>query len=359
MRKIGLGRKAALIVVGAVLTGGSLTACSSSADKSSGESPKQASSNTVSGDASGAVGDLTIGLISHNIASPGIKLYRDVFTELAEARGWTVKSVDTGGDVVAAVNQTKQWVDEGVDVIVNDTVPNDLMTDGIKAANEADIPWFSVSSGGGVEGVANEVEANEYQSGAQLALAMVDAMGGKGNILRLTWSGLQSIRERSAALDAITATRENVKVVDTIELKVPGWAEDSYKQVTNYLQTHDDVDAIWMPWDDFAVDVSRAVEESGQDNIIIGGFDLDDSAADLLRKGGPFVMTNALNIPAMASKSIALIEAEAAGQDVPTMSYIPNCLATQDNIPDQGGRDSVEFWTKCYEEPLGLLADLS
>lgn len=359
MRKIGPGRKAALLVVMAMFAGGSLTACTSSADGSSGDSSEETSANGDSSAASGEVGDLTVGLISHNIASPGIKLYRDVFTQLAEDRGWTVKSVDTSGDVVAAVNQTKQWVDEGVDVIVNDTVPNDLMTDGIKAANDADIPWFSVSSGGGVDGVTNEVEANEYQSGAQLALAMVDAMGGKGNILRLTWSGLQSIRERSAALDAITSTRPDVKVVETIELKVPGWAEDSYKQVTNYLQTHDDVDAIWMPWDDFAVDVSRAVEESGQDDIIIGGFDLDDSAADLLRKGGPFTMTNALNIPAMAAKSIELIEAEASGQEVSTMSYIPNCLATQDNIPAQGGRDSVEFWTTCYEEPLGLLEGLN
>lgn len=358
MRKIGPGRRAALLVVGAVLVGGSLTACTSSADGNSEESSEQTSNGDSNEAAGGDVDDLTIGLISHNIASPGIKLYRDVFTELAEDRGWTVKSVDTSGDVVAAVNQTKQWVDEGVDVIVNDTVPNDLMTDGIKTAADAGVPWFSVSSGGGVEGVTNEVEANEYQSGAQLALAMVDAMGGKGNILRLTWSGLQSIRERSAALDAITSTRPDVKVVETIELKVPGWAEDSYKQVTNYLQTHDDVDAIWMPWDDFAVDVSRAVEESGQD-IIIGGFDLDNAAADLLRKGGPFVMTNALNIPAMAAKSIELIEAEASGQDVPTMSYVPNCLATQDNIPAEGGRDSVEFWTTCYEEPLALLADLS
>lgn len=357
MRKIGRGRKAAQLVVGAVLATGALTACTSTADQTAKESSDESSSASDANVAD--VDNLTIGLISHNIASPGIKLYRDVFTQLAEDRGWTVKSVDTSGDVVAAVNQTKQWIDEGVDVIVDDTVPNDLMTDGIEAASEAGVPWFSVSAGGGVDGVTNEVEANEYASGSQLGLALVDAIGGKGNILRLTWSGLQSIRERSAALDAIAATRPGVKIVETIELKVPGWADDAYKQVTNYLQTHDDVDAIWMPWDDFAVDVARAVKESGQDNIIIGGFDLDDSAADLLRQGGPFVMTNALNIPAMASKSVQLIAEEASGGDVPSISYIPNCLATQDNIPAEGGRDSVDFWTKCYEEPLNLLDDLS
>lgn len=357
MRKVGPGRRTATLFAAVAIAVSGLTACTSSADTSSDATPRNEAGDNGADGATGEVGPLTVGLISHNVASPGIKLYRDVFTDLAEARGWTVKSVDTSGDVVAAVNQTKQWVDEGVDVIVNDTVPNDLMTDGIQAASAAGVPWFSVSAGGGVEGVTNEVEANEFQSGAQLALALVDEMGGQGNVLQLTWSGLQSIRERSAALNAVADTREGVDIVETVELKVPGWADDAYKQVTNYLQTHDDVDAIWMPWDDFAVDVARAVEESGQD-IIIGGFDLDDSAADLLRKGGPFVMTNALNIPAMASKSVELIEAEAGGRDVPEISYVPNCLATQDNIPAQGGRDSVEFWTACYEEPLNLLADL-
>jgi ribose transport system substrate-binding protein len=356
MRKFGLGRGPALLAAGVMLVGGSLTACTSSADTQNTSSSSE--EDTSTSNAGGDVDDLTIGLISHNVASPGIKLYRDSFTQLAEDRGWTVKSVDTAGDVVGAVNQTKQWVDEGVDVIVNDTVPNDLMTDGIAAASDADVPWFSVSAGGGVKGVTNEVEANEFQSGSQLGLAMVDAIGGEGKILRLTWSGLQSIRERAAALDAIVATREGVEIVETIELKVPGWADDANKQVTNYLQTHDDVDAIWMPWDDFAVDVARAVEESGQKDIIIGGFDLDDSAADLLRKGGPFKMTNALNIPAMAAKSVDLIAQQASGETVPTISYIPNCLATQANIPAEGGRDSVEFWTGCYEEPLQLLEGL-
>ena len=357
MRILRRSRRGTLLLGAMVLAVGSVSACTSSADTSGEEG---SSDTSAEGTEAGAnVDDLTIGLISHNIASPGIKLYRDVFTDLAEERGWTVKSVDTAGDVVAAVNQTKQWVDEDVDVIVNDTVPNDLMTDGIAAAQEADVPWFSVSAGAGVKGVTNEVEANEYASGSQLGLNLVDAMGGEGNILRLTWSGLQSIRERAAALDAIVATREGVNIVETIELKVPGWADDAYRQVTNYLQTHDDVDAIWMPWDDFAVDVARAVEESGQDDIIIAGFDLDDSAADLLRAGGPFKMTNALNIPAMAARSVELIAQEAAGDEVPAISYIPNCLATQENIPAEGGRDSVEFWTTCYEAPLQLMEDIS
>jgi len=357
MRKLGLVRRIAAGCAGIVVVV-SLAACTSTADEAKSDS---SSSQAAGGGSSGGGGDskdLTIGLISHNVASPGIKLYRDVFTRLAEAQGWTVKSVDTAGDVVAAVNQTKQWIDEGVDVIVNDTVPNELMTDGIKAAQAAHVPWFSVSAGTAA-GVTNEAEANEFVSGSTLATAMINQMGGKGNILRLTWSGLQPVRERAAALDAVVTERPGVKIVQTIELQVPGWADDAYKQVTNYLQTHKDVNAIWMPWDDFAPDVVRAVTESGQDKIIVGGFDLDDAAADQLRQNGPFKMTNALNIPAFAALQVNLIPDAVSGKDVPAVSYVPNCLATPDNIPDQGGRDSTEFWTSCYSQPLDLEKQLS
>ena len=359
MRKFGLGGRAAAACAGMIMIVG-LSACTSSADRgsSSAEGGSEGQSSGGGSGGSGEAGDLTVGLISHNVASPGIKLYRDVFTRLAEERGWTVQSVDTAGDVVAAVNQTKQWVDEGVDVIVNDTVPNELMTDGIRAANEAGIPWLSVSSGW-VEGVTNETQADEFVSGSALATALINEMGGEGNILRLTWSGLQPVRDRAVALDAVVSERPNVKIVETIELKVPGWAEDAYRQVTNYLQTNEDVDAIWMPWDDFAPDVVRAVTESGRDDIIVGGFDLDDAAADLLRQDGPYRMSNALNIPAFAALQVNLAEQAVAGEEVPRISYVPNCLATPDNIPEEGGRDSVEFWEQCYSAPLELEEQLS
>lgn len=298
--------------------------------------------------------DVTVGLVSINAASPGIKLYRDVFTKLAEQKGWTVKSVDTAGDMVAAVNQGKQWLNEGVDAIVNNTIPNTAMTEVINAAKAKNVPYFSVSSGY-VEGVTNETAANDWASGAQLATALVDAIGRKGNILVLTWSGLQPVRDRQAALQAVVSDMKDIKIVKTVELKVPGWADDAYKQVSNFLQSNKDVQAIWLPWDDFASDVARAVEEAGlADKIVIGGFDLDNSAADLLRKNGPFKMSSALNIPAMAASQVAMLEKALAGQQVPPTTYVPNCLATTDNIGPAGSRESVEFWSTCYAEPLNL-----
>lgn len=353
MSRLSFGRRSAYLVavlgIGAALA---LSACSGVQNTSTRHGAVQVANDT--GIDPKAPKHATIGLISYNIASPGIKLYHDIFIQQAQKIGWTVKSVDTNGDAVAAVNQVKQWVSEKVNAIVVDTIPNTLMAGAISAAQAAGIPWFSVSSGW-VPGVTNDVGANDWASGAELTTALIAKMGYKGNILKFDWEGLPAVAARSAGFDAVLKSFPQVHLLKNIELKIPGWADDAYQQTLNYLQSHKDVNAIWLPWDDFATNVVRAIQQSGMANkIIVGGFDLDPSAADLLRQNGPFQMSNALNIPAFAVSTINLLSQKLAGKAVPTATYVPNCLATPQNIPATGGREQLSFWRNCYGANLAL-----
>lgn len=353
------GAAATLVLAGCTSASTGETAESSAAAPAASEAASSAPAEGGDSSAAAMPTDVTIGMVSFSAASPGVKLYADTIIQQAEALGWEVKYVDTAGDAVAAVNQVKQWASEGVDAIINDTIPAQVMTEAVAAANDAGIPYFSVAAGY-TDGVTNEVTANEYVSGAQLASALVDAMGREGNILQLTWNALEPVNQRNLALQAVVEGTPGVEIVKSHELKVPGWAEDAYREVSNYLTTNQDVQAIWMGWDDFAPDVVRAVEEAGlSDQIIIAGFDLDNAAADLLRADGAFKMSNALNIPAEAVSTIQSIGTVLQGGTVPPIIYVPNCLATPENIPATGGRDSNEFWVNCYSKPLELQEALS
>ena len=327
-----------------------LVACGGGDAGSEGDAGDTTDAGEASGESEAATSELTdveIGMVSHNAASPGIKLYADVFTAAAEERGWTVNYVDTAGDVVAAQNQINEWIAAGVDAIVVDTIPNEGLTDAIAQANEAGIPYFSVASGF-VEGVTNEVTANEEESGRELTEALVEELGGEGRIVKLNWTGLEPLRQRDEAFKEVVAEHEGIEVVREVELKVPGWNEDAYTQVTNILQSDPEIDAIWLGWDDFAPDVVRAIEEAGlQDQIIVAGFDLDPAAADLLRQDGPFQMTNALPIPDEARATVENIETVLTGGTVEEIQYLDNCLATPETIPAEGGRESDEFWDNC------------
>jgi ABC-type sugar transport system substrate-binding protein len=298
---------------------------------------------------------VTIGFISDNIASSGILLYKTAFMAQAKKYGWTVKAVDTNGNVVNAVTQAEQWVSQGVTAIVDDTVDNASMTAAITAASAAKIPWFSVSSGW-VTGVTNEVETNEVANGANLAQSLAEAMGGKGNILQLDWAALPAVAQQDSGVAAVfSALYPNIHILQTIQLKVPGWAQDAYTQVTNYLQSNTNVQAIIIPWDDFAANVVSAVDQAGLGKkIIIAGFDMDPGTTALLRGNTPFKMTEALNIPAFAVKTALNIKAYLAHQGVPPVSSVPTCLATHANAPKTGGLSNKAFWKSCYSQPAVL-----
>lgn len=295
---------------------------------------------------------VVIGFISYNIASSGVLLYKTAFLAEAKKYGWTVKAVDTNGNVVNAVTQAEQWISQGVTAIVDDTIDNASMSAAINQAVAAKIPWFSVSSGW-VNGVTNEVETNEVTNGANLAQSLAEKLGGKGNILQLDWAALPAVAQQDAGVAAVfSALYPNIHVVQTIQLKVPGWAQDAYNQVTNFLQANQNIQAIIIPWDDFAANVVQAVDQAGLGKkIIIAGFDMDPGTTSLLLGNTPFKMTEALNIPAFAVATALNIKAVLAGKTVPPVSSVPTCLATGANAPKTGGLSNKTFWKNCYSQP--------
>ena len=295
---------------------------------------------------------VTIGFISYNIASSGVLLYKTAFMAEAKKYGWTVEAVDTNGNLVNAVTQAEQWVSQGVTAIVDDTIGNSSMTAAINQATAAKIPWFSVSSGW-VNGVTNEVETNEVTNGANLAQSLAESLGGKGNILQLDWAALPAVAQQDVGVSAVfSALYPNIHVVKTIQLKVPGWALDAYNQVTNFLQSNHNIQAIIIPWDDFAANVVQAVKQAGlSKKIIIAGFDMDPGTTGLLLGNTSFKMTEALNIPAFAVATALNIKAVLAGKTVPPVSSVPTCLATAANAPKTGGLSNKSFWKSCYSRP--------
>lgn len=320
---------------------------------SGGGATTTASSSSLTSFPANTPKHLTIGLISTNIASSGILLYKQALVPEAQKLGWTVKAVDTNGNTVNAVSQVEQWIQQkAVQVIVDDTIDNSTMVAAIKAAKAANIPWFSVSSGW-VPGVTNEVETNEVANGANLAQALAEKLGGKGNILQFDWKALPAVAQQDVGVKAVLGEYPGIHVQDIIQLKVPGWAQDAYQQTTDYLKAHTNINAIIIPWDDFASNVVQAVKQAGMANkIVVAGFDMDPGAARLIRDNSPYKLAEALNIPAFAISTVHSIAEYETGHAVPPVSDVPTCLATPSNAPASGGISNKAFWKSCYSEPL-------
>lgn len=349
-------RRGAVAVAAAAVTVSAVATFIAVGGSASANASRSAPRKTISQTASLRAKNVKIGFISYNIASSGVLLYRTAFLAEAKKYGWSVKYVDTNGNVVNAVTQVETWISsKQVNVIVNDTIDNASMTAAIHAATAAKIPWFSVSSGW-VNGVTNEVETNEVANGANFAQNLASMLGGRGNILQLDWAALPAVAQQDVGIHSVfSALYPNIHVVKTIQLKVPGWAQDAYNQVTNFLQSDKNIQAIIIPWDDFAANVVRAVDQAGLGKkIIIGGFDMDPGTTPLLRGHTAFKMTMALNIPAFAVATALNIKTYLSGGKVPPITSVPTCLATAQNAPARGGLSNKSFWKACYSTPVRM-----
>lgn len=318
---------------------------SSSSGSSQGAASTSPSLTGGSSTGTGTTGKLTVGFVGVNLNSPSITAIKDSFVKAAEAKGWKVDVFDGQGDQNATNNQAMQYLNQGVNVLVNDSSPNDQMTDVINAANAKHVPFVSIYGGGNVPGVAAEIGTNEFVNSALITQEMVNRLGGQGNVLKLNWSVLQALKDRDAGYDAVASQNPNIHTT-VLGIKVPGQVDDAYNKVTTYLQSHKDVNAIWIGWDELAPPVVRAIQQANMTKqIFVVGFDGNPFAWDLIRSGTPYVMEPANPFPPMGTKAVDVISTLASGGTLPSkVIYMKPCLMTAQTVPAAGQQPD---WQSC------------
>jgi ABC-type sugar transport system substrate-binding protein len=318
-----------------------LTGCTMNKNKSAGSSPS-ASASSFGGGNSGAV---TIGLVAVNLNSPSITRIKDAFIAAAKPKGWKVEVFDGQGDQNATNNAAMDFINRGVSAIVNDASPNDQMTGVMAAAHAKKIPYVSIY-GGFVPQVDAEIGTNEFVNSSLITREMVNRLGGKGRILKLNWTVLQALRDRDAGFKAVISESKGVQVAKAIEVKVPGQVDDSYQQVTDFLQSDKKIDAIWIGWDELAPPVVRAVDQAGlKDKIFIVGFDGNPFAWDLIRDKSPYVMEPANPFEPMGVKAVATVGTLLSGKALPSkVIYMKPCLINADTVP---AKNQMPDWKTC------------
>lgn len=329
-----------------------LASCSMDGDEADQSTTSDASSSSESEGASEAVEsveDLSVGLVAVNLNSPSINGIKDEFVEAAEEKGWSVEVFDGQGDQAATNNAASDFISRGVDVIVNNSSPNAQMTGVMEEAEAAGIPFVSIY-GGFVEGVDAEIGTNEFANAALMTSEMVNRLEGEGRVVKLNWTVLQALRDRDAGFQAVVSESPGIEVVEEIELKVPGQVDDTYAQLTNILQSDQEIDAIWLGWDELAPPAVRAIEQAGlEDRIFAVGFDGNAFAWDLIREGSPYVMEPANPFPLMGGKAVETIETIVGGGELPSkVIYMKPCLINEQTVPAEGEEPN---WDDCAYFP--------
>ncbi len=285
----------------------------------------------------------TIGVVLITTADVNTVNAMNAFAALAQSEGWKVIQADSQGQQDMANSAIEGFVQQKVDGIVSTIYPPDALQAGIQAANQAGIPIVGHFSGDGA-GLAAWSSSGD---GEEMIRLMIKSMGGKGEVLALTYRPGKPALEREAVLDRVMAEFPNIRVTkqevqqpDTLGTSAEaarGWLASRAVGKANY--------AIWGAWDAPCVGAVTALKELGRQDVRVYGYNADADAQGLIRDGWMTASTWFDNEKVGEAEYRVLINAIAAGKTWKKIQVPASVVVVT--------KENIDTWLSRHPEAAG------
>ena len=183
--------------------------------------------------------------------------------------------------------------------------------------------------------------ADNYANGASSAQALVDYLGGKGEvaILKYVSSLFHTDARTEGALD-VFAKYPDIKIV--AEQGVDG-AETAATATESILTAHPDVKGFWTVWDAPGMGAVGVIENMGKDVKVVT-VDLSEDTAYSIASGGAMLATGAQHPYDQGIAEAMIGVAALAGIEAPPYVVVPGEIVTKDSLKDS--------WVRVFKTPL-------
>ncbi|NKX56587.1 substrate-binding domain-containing protein [Arthrobacter mobilis] len=234
-------------------------------------------------------------------------------------------------DVATQANQVDQYINQGVDAILVNPVQADSLQPQIAAAEEAGIPVIDVNSALKSDKLAGSVQPDDVAAGEQEARMMVEALGGKGNVVILEGPiGGSGQIDRGAGIDKVLKENPDIKVLakDTANWK----RDEAVNKMKNWISAFgSDIDGVIAQNDDMGLGALQALNEAGVKGVKIVGIDgIEDGLKAV--KSGDFIGTSLQHGTVEMATGLAVAAKIARGETVEaTPKYIMPAI-TKENV---------------------------
>lgn len=256
-------------------------------------------------------------------------------TEAAEAAGWTVEVVDAAGNADQANTAIQNFVNKDAGMIFNLVFPASSLGTGLNAASQANVP---VATWGGGAGKGIVVVAGDGAPFAEPATnAMIEAIGGDGEVLALTYRTGQVCRDREVLFDEMMAEQAPDVNVTKNEVNIPGFLQDGARYATAWLAANPEGSgnlAVWGCWEDPTLGAISAIKQQGRTDILTYGINGSSTAIQAVQDG---TLTATVFEDARAEGRTMFEETAAAIESGDFSSRtvdVPGILVSADNIDD-------------------------
>ncbi|GGF90987.1 ribose ABC transporter substrate-binding protein RbsB [Paenibacillus aceti] len=232
----------------------------------------------------GNKGTIKIGLSISTQNNPFFVTLRQGAEKAAKEMGADLIVVDAQDDTSKQIGGIEDLIQQKVDVILINPTDSDAIVTAVESANNANIPVITVDRAANGGTVVSHIASDNVAGGKMAGDYILDALGGKGNIVELQGiAGTSAARDRGQGFHEAVDGKDGVKVVASQPADF-----DRAKGLTvmeNILQSNSDVQAVFAHNDEMALGALQAIEAAGKTGIVVVGFDATDDAVNAVNEG--------------------------------------------------------------------------
>lgn len=193
--------------------------------------------------------------------------------------------MDAAFDLAKQISDIEDMVQQQVDVMMIDPVDSKGIQAALVICKESGVPVISYNSP--VEDtsmVVSNVATDNFMAGQLIGEALSEALGGKGNVVMLTYNVAQVCLDRANGFLDVLEKYPEIKVLDQQEIE-PG-VDTAMPVMENKLQAFPNIDGVFALNDPSAIGCAAAIDSAGLlDRIKIVGVDGSEEGKKAICEG--------------------------------------------------------------------------
>lgn len=278
----------------------------------------------------------SIGLMVQDMSNPFFSAMDKGAKDAAAKIGATLNTQDAQLDLANQNTQIDAFIQQGVNLIVISAVDEAGIAPAIQRAKEAGVIVIAVDTP--AHGADAVVMTNAVQAGEKSCDYLFQQMGGKGEVLLVDGTPIQTIIDRINGCKTVAKNYPDIKIVGQQASKND--RASGLAVTTDMLTANPDVTGIFGMNDPSALGAVLAVEQAGKTGQIkVTGVDgSPEAVAELTREGSPFIGTATQNPAEMVRQAVKIaVDMTEGKMPAEKTVLIPSVLVTRETVKDYAG----------------------
>ncbi|MBX9256823.1 ABC transporter substrate-binding protein [Desmonostoc muscorum CCALA 125] len=280
----------------------------------------------------------TIGITLGDLGNPFYVAVQRGAEEKAKKIGDEIRvnTVSSGFDLNQQSNQIENFTAANTDLIILSAVDKKGVKPAIDQARSAGRIVIAVDSAVDAD-VDAMISSNNIQAGEIACKYIGDRLNGKGNVVILNGTPMDSINQRVSGCKSSLAKYPDIKIIS--DQNAEGTRDGGLRVMSDVLTTFPKIDAVFATNDQSGVGADLAARQARRKELFIVGVDGSPDATKAMEdKDGVFVATAAQDPAGMAQKAVEVGNDVIQGKKLSNFQIlVPVKLVTRDNLGSYKG----------------------